>query len=47
VLVPRRQVKAYVHGHTYRWGLEEHEGIHIVNTRAVAYVGRPLVDATG
>lgn len=36
VIVPRRQVKAYVYGHTHRWHLGEHEGIHLVNVPTVS-----------
>jgi Icc protein len=38
VLVPRRQVKAYVFGHTHHWSHREHEGIHLVNLPPTAYV---------
>jgi hypothetical protein len=45
VLEPRRQVKAYVYGHTHVWEVKEHaSGIHLVNLPPVAYVfaaGRP------
>jgi hypothetical protein len=45
VLAPRRQVKAYVFGHTHNWRVLEHEsGIHLINLPPVAYVfkeGRP------
>jgi metallophosphoesterase superfamily enzyme len=37
ILVPRKQVKAYVYGHTHAWKLSEHEGIHLLNLPAVAY----------
>lgn len=37
VLVPRKQVKAYVFGHTHHWQHQEHEGIHLVNLPPVAY----------
>jgi len=37
VLVPRRQVKAYIFGHTHHWQHREHEGIHLVNLPASAY----------
>jgi 3',5'-cyclic AMP phosphodiesterase CpdA len=37
VLQPRRQVKAYVYGHTHHWDLKEKDGIHLLNLPAVAY----------
>lgn len=38
VVAPRRQVKAYVFGHTHSWQVAKHEsGIHLVNLPAVAY----------
>lgn len=33
----RRQVKAYVYGHTHAWKLSERAGIHLFNLPAVAY----------
>jgi 3',5'-cyclic-AMP phosphodiesterase len=42
VLEPRRQVKAYVFGHTHAWGVKEHaSGIHLVNLPPTAYVFTP------
>jgi 3',5'-cyclic AMP phosphodiesterase CpdA len=42
VLEPRKQVKAYVYGHTHVWAVKEHaSGIHLVNLPPVAYVFRP------
>jgi Icc protein len=38
ILVPRKHVKAVVYGHTHNWNLKVHEGIHLVNLPAVAYV---------
>ncbi len=39
VLRPRRQVKAYVFGHTHRWHVQQEEsGIHLINLPPVAYV---------
>ena len=51
VLAPRKQVKAYVFGHTHRWQLSRHDGIHLINLPATAWVfaaGEPRgwVDAT-
>jgi 3',5'-cyclic AMP phosphodiesterase CpdA len=36
VIVPRKQVKAYIYGHTHCWGLAKHEGIHLVNVPTVS-----------
>lgn len=47
LLKPRRQVKAYVHGHIHHWSLAEHEGIHIINTPATSYVGNKEHSTTG
>jgi 3',5'-cyclic AMP phosphodiesterase CpdA len=45
VIVPRRQVKLTVFGHTHDWRVSQHEsGIHLVNLPPTAYVfiaGRP------
>ncbi len=45
IIAPRRQVKAYVFGHTHRWQITQHEsGLHLVNLPPTAYVfvaGRP------
>ncbi|MDD5263024.1 MAG: metallophosphoesterase [Methylacidiphilales bacterium] len=38
LLAPRRQVKAYIFGHSHAWAFAEHEGIHLINLPAVAYV---------
>ncbi len=38
VIVPRKQVKAYVFGHTHRWNVRQHEGIHLVNLPPTAWV---------
>ena len=39
VLAPRRQVKAYVFGHTHVWRVARHDsGIHLINLPPVAYV---------
>lgn len=37
VLVPRRQVKAYVYGHSHHWNHAELDGIHLINLPATAY----------
>ena len=45
ILEPRRQVKAYVFGHTHNWSLQRTDaGIHLINLPPVAYVfteGKP------
>lgn len=46
-LARRPHVKAYVHGHRHKWGLSRHEDIHIINTPATGYVGRPETSSTG
>ncbi len=39
VIRPRKQVKAYIYGHTHTWRVEQDpSGIHLVNLPAVAYV---------
>ncbi len=39
ILRPRRQVKAYIFGHTHRWHVRQDEsGIHLVNLPPTAYV---------
>ncbi|HWQ93097.1 MAG TPA: metallophosphoesterase, partial [Clostridia bacterium] len=41
VIRPRRQVKAYIYGHTHRWSVEKDaSGIHLVNLPPVAYIFR-------
>ena len=44
VLMPRKQVKALVFGHTHAWGCRRQDGLHLVNLPPVAYIfeeGRP------
>jgi hypothetical protein len=42
VLRPRRQVKAYIFGHTHNWRLEQDaSGLHLINLPPVAYVFQP------
>jgi 3',5'-cyclic-AMP phosphodiesterase len=44
ILLPRKQVKALVFGHTHDWKREEREGLHLVNLPPVAWIfkeGRP------
>ncbi len=39
VIRPRKQVKAYIFGHTHTWRIErDPSGIHLINLPAVAYV---------
>ena len=41
MLRPRKQVKAYIYGHTHAWNSEtDHTGLHLVNLPPVAYVFR-------
>lgn len=37
VLMPRRQVKMLVFGHTHNWNISSREGLHLVNLPPVAY----------
>ena len=41
VLLPRKQVKAYVFGHTHRWERAERDGVHLVNLPPTAWVFDP------
>jgi 3',5'-cyclic AMP phosphodiesterase CpdA len=44
VIRQRRQVKAFVFGHSHDWSISERDGIHLVNLPPVAYVfaaGKP------
>lgn len=47
ILAPRRQVKAYIHGHIHDRSLAAHQGIHIINTPATSYVADPKKSTTG
>jgi predicted phosphodiesterase len=38
LLLPRKQVKAVVYGHTHVWSVQQLDGLHMVNLPAVAYV---------
>jgi 3',5'-cyclic-AMP phosphodiesterase len=38
VLVPRKQVKAIIYGHTHNWARADREGIHGINLPPTAYV---------
>ena len=37
VIVPEKQVKMVIFGHTHRFEAKEHEGIHLLNLPPVAY----------
>jgi len=42
VIRPRKQVKAYIYGHTHTWKLEQDQsGIHLINLPPVGYVFQP------
>lgn len=42
VIRPRKQVKAYIYGHTHHWKVEQDQsGIHLINLPPVAYVFQP------
>lgn len=42
ILQPRRQVKAYIFGHTHHWEVQQDDsGLYLVNLPAVAYVFHP------
>ncbi len=38
VIMPRKQVKAVIFGHTHVWSIQQLDGLHLVNLPAVAYV---------
>lgn len=38
VLRPRRQVQAYIFGHTHNWSYRNDDGLHLINLPPVAYV---------
>ena len=41
VIRPRKQVKAYIYGHTHHWSVEQDgSGIHLINLPPVGYVFR-------
>ncbi|WP_107835738.1 metallophosphoesterase [Opitutus sp. ER46] len=47
VMRPRRHVKAFIFGHTHRWGVGQDEsGLHLINLPTTAYVFDPAA-ATG
>jgi 3',5'-cyclic-AMP phosphodiesterase len=47
MLVPRTQVKAYVHGHIHRRNYSQHRGIHIIDTPATSFVLNSEESTTG
>lgn len=40
LLQPRKQVKAFLFGHTHHWEIQEREGLHLINLPPVAYTFR-------
>ncbi|HEY7115139.1 MAG TPA: metallophosphoesterase [Tepidisphaeraceae bacterium] len=38
VIVPRKQVKAFIFGHTHEWRHEDHDGLHYVNLPTTAWL---------
>ena len=41
IIRPRKQLKAYIYGHTHHWSVErDGSGIHLVNLPPVGYVFR-------
>ena len=38
VLTPRKQVKAYLHGHTHCWDYQPMQGIHVVTLPTLVWV---------
>jgi len=38
VLASRPHVKAYVYGHTHRWGVAQRNGLHLINLPTTAYL---------
>ena len=47
ILAPRKQVKAYLHGHIHDRNFFQHQGIHILNMPATSYVADPKKSTTG
>jgi Icc protein len=46
IIRPRKQVKAYVFGHTHAWNVwQDDSGIHLINLPPVAYVFQPGLPA--
>ncbi|HZZ42998.1 MAG TPA: metallophosphoesterase [Tepidisphaeraceae bacterium] len=42
VLVPRKNVKALIFGHTHAWSHSEYKGFHLINLPTVAYPFNPV-----
>jgi Icc protein len=38
LILPRKQVKAYLFGHTHVWGYQQREGIHCINLPPTAWI---------
>ena len=38
LILPRKQVKAYVFGHTHQWSIDKIEGLHLVNLPTLAWI---------
>ena len=47
ILVARKNVKAYIHGHIHHRNFFHHGGIHIVNTPATSFVANSKESTTG
>ena len=44
LIVPRKQVKAFIFGHSHNWTTSKHEDLHLINLPPVAYIfskGKP------
>jgi Icc protein len=41
VIVPRKQVKAWIYGHTHAWGHRERDGVHFINLPPTAWLFVP------
>ena len=38
IILPRKQVKAYIFGHTHEWQYQDHEGLHFINLPPTAWL---------
>lgn len=47
IIAPRKQVKAYIHGHIHHCNFFEHEGMHLLNLPSVGYVADEKFSTTG
>lgn len=43
VIVPRKRVKAFIFAHSHRWSHAKHEGLHLVNLAALAWLFDPTL----